>query len=127
MDPAVIIAIVGGLFGAGGIAAILKTRADNKKTEADAEITLTGGWKVLYETQRAESRMEINELRERLAIVEKTEHECQLRLAKLERVSGLDVEKTVQNLIEKHVEKLEVGKGAGGTAKRGRSGAASST
>ncbi len=114
MDPAVLIAIVGGLFGAGGIAAILKTRADNKKTEADAEITLTGGWQVLYETTRKELREEINTLRERLAIVEKNEKECQLRLAKLERVSGLDVEKTVQNLLEKEIQRREVGVADGG-------------
>jgi hypothetical protein len=103
MDASVIIAIVGGLFGAGGIASILKTRSDNKKTEADAELTLTGGWQILYETSRAE----VNELRERVAIVEKQEHECQLRLAKLERVSGLDVEKTVQSMIEKRISELE--------------------
>lgn len=103
MDGPTIIAIVGGLFGAGGIASILKTRADNKKTSADAEITLTGGWQVLYETSRAE----VNELRERVALVERNEHECQQRLAKLERVSGLDVEKTVQSMIESRIKELE--------------------
>jgi len=103
MDPAVIIAIVGGLFGAGGIAAILKTRADNKKTEAEAEITLTGGWQVLYQ----ESRKEVNELRERVALVEKKEEECQLRLGKLERITGLDGEKTVAALIETEIRKRE--------------------
>lgn len=103
MDPADVVAIFGFLFGAGGIAAILKTRADNKKTEADAELTLTGGWRVLYETSRAE----VNELRERVALVEENEKKCQTRLAKLERVSGLDVEKTVQTLIEKEIQKLE--------------------
>lgn len=105
MDPAIVIAIVGGLFGAGGIAAIWKTKAENKKTEADAEITLTGGWQVLYET----SRKEVNELRERVVVLEKREEECQRRLTKLERVSGFDVEKTVQVLIEKQIKKLEGG------------------
>lgn len=106
MDPAVIIAIVGGLFGAGGIAAILKARADSKKTAAEAEITLTGGWKILYEA----SRSEVAELRERVAIVEHKEEECQTRLAKLEKVSGLDVEKTVAALIEREIQKREGGK-----------------
>lgn len=103
MDPAVIIAIVGGLFGAGGIAAILKTRADNKVTEANAEMTLTGGWQLLYQ----ESRKEVNELRERIVLLEKREEECQMRLTKLERVSGLDVEKTVSALIEREIRKRE--------------------
>jgi hypothetical protein len=102
MDPAVIIAIVGGLFGAGGIAAILKTRSDNKKTEAEAEITLTGGWQILYET----TRKEVNELRERLAIVEANERECKARLARLEMVEdGFDVEKKVAYLIQAEIEK----------------------
>lgn len=103
MDPAQIVTIIGFLFGAGGIAAILKTRAENKKTEAEAELTLTGGWQILYET----SRKEVNELRERIVLIEKREEECQTRLAKLERVSGLDVEKTVQTLIEREVKKRE--------------------
>lgn len=105
MDPAVIIAIVGGLFGAGGIAAILKTRADNKKTEADAEITLTGGWQVLYETTRKEMRDEINALRERLAVVEKNEQECQRRLSRLETTGGADVEEKLLTLIEQEINK----------------------
>lgn len=102
MDPSVIIAIVGGLFGAGGIAAILKTRSDNKKTDAETELTLTGGWKVLYETSRAE----INELRERLAIVERNEQDCKARLAKLEHptISG-DAEKRLVSLINQEIEK----------------------
>lgn len=101
MDPSVIIAIVGGLFGAGGIAAILKTRSDNKKTEAEAEITLTGGWKVLYDT----SRTEINELRERLAIVEKNEHECKARLARLEGLDTVTAEQKVLTMIQNEIEK----------------------
>lgn len=101
MDPATIIAVVGSLLGAGGLAAILKTRAENKKTEADAEVTLTGGWKVLWET----SRSEVNELRERLAIVEKKEQECNARLAKLETGSSPEIEKRVQELIKTEIEK----------------------
>lgn len=102
MDPAVIIAIVGGLFGAGGIAAILKTRSDNKKTDAETELTLTGGWKVLYETSRAE----INELRERLALVEKSDQDCKARLAKLENPgNSVDVEKKLITLINNEIEK----------------------
>lgn len=102
MDPSVIIAIVGGLFGAGGIAAILKTRSDNKKTDAETELTLTGGWKILYETSRAE----INELRERLAIVERNEQDCKARLAKLEHptIAG-DAEKRLVSLINQEIEK----------------------
>lgn len=101
MDPAIIIAIVGGLFGAGGIAAIYKTKADNKKTEADAEITLTGGWKILYDT----SREEVNELRERVAVVESREKECNARLSRLESAGGADIEKTVVGLIGREIEK----------------------
>ena len=97
------IAIVGSLFGAGGIAAILKTRSDNKKTEADAEVTLTGGWKVLFETSRAE----VNELRERLAIVEKSDQDCKRRLAKLEQHEVINVERRVSALIEAEIAKRE--------------------
>jgi hypothetical protein len=107
MDSATIIAIIGALFGAGGIATILKTKSDNKKTEADAEITLTGGWKLLYETSRVESRQEINELRERLAIVEKDHGECKARLAKLETSGGVDIEKKLSSLIQDAIRKRE--------------------
>lgn len=96
-----IIAIIGGLFGAGGIAAILKTRSDNKKTEAEAELTLGGGWQVLWQTARTES----NELRERLAIVEKSDIDCKSRLASLEAQGSIDVEKTVATLIEEAIVK----------------------
>lgn len=97
----VIIAIVGGLFGAGGIAAILKTRSDNKKTNADTEITLGGGWQVLWQT----SRIEANELRERLAIVEKSDLDCKSRLAKLEELGSFDVETKVSHLIDAEIKK----------------------
>lgn len=103
MDPAVIIAIVGGLFGAGGIAAILKTRADNKQTEANAEMTLTGGWQVLYQ----QSRQENNELRERIALLEKSDQDCKTRLARLEAGGGIDIEKKVVTLIQAEIEKRE--------------------
>lgn len=102
MDLATIITIVGGLFGAGGIAAILKSTADNKKTSAEAEVTLGTGWQVLYQT----SRQEINELRERLALVERSDQDCKRRLAKLEaEAGGVDVEKTVLALIQKEIDK----------------------
>jgi len=103
MDPSIIMAIVGGIFGAGGVAAILKTRSDNMKTEAETEITLTGGWKLLYESTRAE----VNELRERLAIVEKNEQECKARLARLESsdIDEIEVEKKLSYMIQEAIKK----------------------
>lgn len=106
-----VIVIIGALFGAGGIAAILKTRSDNRKTEAEADVTLGGGWQVLWNT----ARVEINELRERLAVVEGNEAICRARLASLEAKSGGDnIEKALQALID-----AEIVKRGGGTSGHG--------
>lgn len=103
------IVIIGALFGTGGIVAMYKARsdikkinADSKKIEAEADVTLGGGWKILWET----SRLEVNELRERLVIVEKSEENCKARLAKLENLANPDFEKKVAKLIEEEIKRM---------------------
>lgn len=105
-----LVALVGALLGAGGLAALVQARATNRRTiaeahkvDADAEVTLAGGWKVLVETQRAE----INELRERVVLVEQREADCKARLGKLERAIGAgspgEVEALVAELVKKEI------------------------
>lgn len=100
----VILALIGG----GGIGAILKTKADNRKTvaeadkvEAEAQVTLGGGWQVMWEAQRKE----LNELRERVAIVERQEAECREKLARQEGkdASPEAVERLVVAMIDKRL------------------------
>jgi hypothetical protein len=108
----VIVVLIGALFGAGGIAAILKTRSDNKKTSAEAEVTLGGGWQSLWET----ARIEINELRERLAILEHEEATCKARLALLEaKHNVLSVEDAVAKMVEAEIIKRGGGVSGHGT------------
>lgn len=77
----------------GGLVAILSVRAQNRrtfaeavKTNAEAEVTLGGGWRILWET----AHKDLSEVRERLALVEANEARCQERLAVLERDMGAD-------------------------------------
>ncbi len=119
MDATIWVAIIGGLFGAGGVVAFLKVSADKRKIlsdakvgEATAEVTLGGGWQALWTATRAENdqqRKEINELRERVALVEKREHDCQARLAALEgnKTSHQDVEQVVARLLDQEIIKRE--------------------
>lgn len=96
-----LIGALGTLMGAGGLAAVLKTRSDNRKTVAEAEVTLGGGWELMWKSQRDEN----NELRERVAIIEASEKECHARLARLESKGDVDIESTVVGLIDKEIAK----------------------
>lgn len=98
------VAIVGALLGAGGVTALLQSRSVNRRTlaeadksEADAQVTLGTGWQLLV----SEQRKELNELRERLAIVERSEEACQQRLAQLEaHASPEKIEAKVSSLLD---------------------------
>jgi hypothetical protein len=110
---AVVVATVGALFG-GGIVGIVQARAQNRRTTAEAEVTLGGGWQILV----SELRAEMNEMRERVAVAEKRasdsetrEAECQDRLAK--------VEQKQEHVSEEHVERVVVGVIEAELAKRG--------
>jgi hypothetical protein len=74
----------------------------NKKLSAEADVTLGGGWQVLWQS----SKTEINELRERLAIVEKAETDCRDRLNKIEGVDTPHMERSVRDLIEKEITRI---------------------
>lgn len=124
---AVVVALIGALFG-GGVVGIVQARAQNRRTTAEAvkvgaeaEVTLGGGWQVLWQSARddavaaraeaAQGRTEMNELRERLAIVEKREEECRDTLARIEHhIRPENVEKNVVSLIDREIAKRE-GKG----------------
>lgn len=97
-----LVAPVGALLGAGGITALLKARSENRKVDAQAEVTLGGGWHELWKSARSE----LNELRERLAIVEEKERVCQARLLEIEthaRQSIAEVERKVLTLLDKRI------------------------
>lgn len=130
-----IVGVVVALIGAGGIGALLGVRATNRKvnaealkTTAEAEVTLGGGWQQLYQAarddavaSRAEShqtRVEINELRERLAVVERHDAECSERLAKLESHAAPEaLERKVVTLLDDAIERREQrGSGRAGRA-----------
>jgi hypothetical protein len=107
-----IVPIVVALLAGGGLVGLLNYRASRRRTEADAkaveataEVTLGGGWQQMWES----SRKEVNELRERVAILEDKEHRCLERLAMLEdkHASRTDVEKIVASLLDKEIVKRE--------------------
>jgi hypothetical protein len=99
----ILAALVSALF-TGGLVGILQSRAQNRRTTAEAEkvaaeaeVTISGAWQLLY----TEQRKEINELRERLVIVEKSEEACQRRLAQLEsHATPEKIEAKVSSLID---------------------------
>lgn len=101
--------VIGAVLGAGGIGALLRARSDNRRTNAEAartsveaDVTLGGGWKVLWDS----ARVEINEVRERLAIVEDREAECRARLASLEHTTSHGtVEQIVVQLLDQEIAK----------------------
>ncbi len=104
--------IVGALLGAGGLTALLQARATNARTraqahqsDADADVTLGGGWHLMWESLRADN----NELRERMAVVETREAECQSRLAQLEsgHSSPAAVERMVVAMIDEEIRRRE--------------------
>lgn len=119
---AVVVALIGAALG-GGIVGIVQARAQNRRTTAEAvkvgaeaEVTLGGGWQVLWQSARddaaaaraesAQGRIETNELRERLAIVEQREQECRDTLARIEHhISPENVEKNVVSLIDREIAK----------------------
>lgn len=112
MDFGTFALVAGALLGTGGLAALLqagavsrRTAAEAHKVDADAEVTLGGGWKVLV----AELRGELNEMRERLSAVEQREAECKARLAKLEAAGGTPehVERTVARLVKEEIARRE--------------------
>lgn len=130
MDIGGIALAIGALLGAGGVTALVQARAVNRRTlaqahqvDADAEVTLGGGWQTLVREVRAETaaarsetatvRAEANVLRERLARVEEREQECQSRLALLEAgqagVSGRAIERVVQRLVTKEIDERTSG------------------
>lgn len=89
-----IVAAVLSALVSGGLVGIVQTRAQNRRTiaeavkaNAEAEVTLGGGWRILWET----AHKDLSEMRERLAVVEANESRCQERLAALERETGGDV------------------------------------
>lgn len=110
----VIVAIVGALLGAGGITALFQIRALNRKLdaqatqlEAEASVSLGGGWAQMWATQHQDN----NELRERLVVVEQAEAECRIRLAELERgqrKTVVEIEARVMKLLDEEIVKREV-------------------
>lgn len=112
MDPSLAIAVAGVLLGAGGVTALIQARAVNQRTvaqahraDADAQVTLGSGWQRLVETQRTE----LNEIRERIAVIERQEEECRTELALLKAgaSSPAAVERLVVSLIDQEIEKRE--------------------
>lgn len=101
MDAAAVVGFVGALLGAGGLAALLQAKALNKKTTAEADVTLGSGWKLLWESVKADN----NELRERVAVVEAAEEQCRERLNKIEGVDTPHMERAVAALIQKEIVK----------------------
>jgi hypothetical protein len=112
VDAAWVPVAIGALLGAGGLGALLKSRAESVKIHADAEVTLGGGWQILV----GELRVEVNELRERVAVEERRadasevrEALCQDRLADIERrtehVSEEHVERVVASVIDTELQK----------------------
>jgi hypothetical protein len=113
-----IVAAVVALVGAGGVGALLGVRATNRRTNAEAvktnveaEVTLGGGWQALWQSARADAEMyrkEVNELRERLVLVEQHDSECQERLAKLEAHAAPEaIERKVVSLLDSAIERRE--------------------
>lgn len=101
-DLTVLVPVLGVLLGAGGLAALLQAKTMNRKLSAEADVTLGGGWQVLWQA----SRTEINELRERLALVEKAEYDCRERLNKIEGIDTPHMERAVTALIEKEITRI---------------------
>ncbi len=97
-----IVLIIGAILGTGGVVGLLRARSQNRLNNAQADVTLGEGWNVLV----TEYRREINELRERLAVVEKQEAQCRDRLSALESGShAAAVEKQLRTAIDKELEK----------------------
>lgn len=112
MDAALIVAAAGALIGVGGITALLQAGAVNRRTlaqareiDADAEVTLGGGWKRLV----AEQRFELNEMRERISQLEEREADCKARLARLETQGtvGKEAEAHLSRLVREELERRE--------------------
>lgn len=107
-----ILGAIGAIIGAGGIGALLQSRSLNRRTNAeatkmgvDAEVTLGSGWQELWQSARSE----INEVRERLAVVENREAECRARLAQLESHSSpASIERVVASMLATEIAKREV-------------------
>lgn len=97
---AAIIATLGAVLGAGGLAALVQARSLNKKTSAEADVTLGGGWQSLYITMRED----LSKVRERLAVVEHNEEVCQKKLAALEHLDPVKTERLVKQLIDRELE-----------------------
>lgn len=111
-DAGLIVGIVGALCGAGGLSAWLQAKAINRRTlaqahsiDADAEVTLGDGWLRLVEQQR----VELNEMRERLVLVEEREAECKARLARLETLGavGKEAETHLSRLVREELDRRE--------------------
>lgn len=97
------VALVGMVLGAGGISALLRARSQNRKTNAQAEVTLGEGWQAFVEALRKDN----NELRERVRVIEEKEEQCQRRLAVLESGEHSRVaEKKVTELVEQRLDQL---------------------
>lgn len=116
MDLGAVAVLIGAVLGASGLGAILQARALNRRTtaqansiDADAQVTLGGGWQVLV----GEQRVELNEMRERIAVVEQRAVACELREAGyLDRISALERREIrgadfVIDLIDKEIERRE--------------------
>lgn len=109
MDAPLIVLLVGALLGTGGLTAFIQARAVNRRTDAetrktdvDADVALGDGWQVLW----ASARSDLNEMRERLALIEGREAECRDRLAALERdAHPAAVEQLVMSLIDQEIAK----------------------
>lgn len=105
------VALLGVLLGAGGFAALAQARSVNRRTNAEArgvdataEVTLGEGWRELVTQQR----IEINELRERLALLEERDARCQARLALLESgETPAALERRVADLVNVEINRRE--------------------
>lgn len=96
--------VIGALLGTGGLAAIFHARAQNRSTDAQTDVTLGQGWQTLV----TEQRREINELRERVRLVEHQEEQCQERLALLEAGRHTkQAEERLANLIDQQLAQMK--------------------
>lgn len=113
MTAANVVTLIVAILGAGGLGALLQTKYINKRTsaqaaklQAEAEVGLGQGWRLLL----AEQRKETNELRERVALLERSEEQCKQELAELKetaRQSLVTVEKRVMDLLNVEINKRE--------------------